>query len=334
MLAVTALLQLAAGAGMSSYAGFGKVWQAAGAFSWPWLLLVPVAQAVSFAGYYAAYHGVHAASDQARLPHRHLRAVVASSFCGLLAHGGTSLDGAALRAAGVPDEERPVLMVALAALEQGGLAVVGLLGAAVAVATGLAKPPLGLTVPWLVAPIPGFLLAGEVARWYARRPRRERGWLRPVGVFLRSVLLVRDLCLHPRRNGPAFAGIVLFWAADAAALWTALAAFGVRASPAAVAVAYATGTVVSRRGGYLGGAGLLMLVLPFALWACGVPLAAAVLSVFAYRILTVWLPAPFSIAVLPTLRELTAPAQPGSDDGPPARRRLASAAAPSGARRG
>lgn len=301
---LTAGLQLAAAAAVAGYAGYDRVWRVAGHFSWPWLLVVPAALALSFAGYYLAYQGVHATSQTRQLPWRHLRALVASSFCGLLAHGGTSLDGAALKAAGVAGEERPVSLVALAALEQGGLAVLGLLGAAAAVAAGLREPPNDLTLPWLIAPIPGFLVATAVARWWTRRTRENRGWRRPVDVFLRSVLLVGDLCLHPRRNGPAFAGIVVFWAADAAALWLALAAFAVRANPAVIAVAFATGTVVSRRGGYLGGAGLLMLILPFALWASGVPLDQAVPGVFVYRVLSVWLPAPFSAAALPTLREL------------------------------
>jgi hypothetical protein len=67
---------------------------------------------------------------------------------------------------------------------------------------------------------------------------------------------------------------------------------------------YATGMVFTRRTGPLGGAGFLALFLPLCLWYCGAPLTVAVAGVFAYRILTLWLPMPLALAFLPTLRAM------------------------------
>jgi hypothetical protein len=40
------------------------------------------------------------------------------------------------------------------------------------------------------------------------------------------VLLIRALFAHPVRHCGAIGGMALFWAGDAAAVWSALAAFG------------------------------------------------------------------------------------------------------------
>ena len=96
--------------------------------------------------------------------------------------------------------------------------------------------------------------------------------------------------------------MALFWAGDAFAVWTGLAAFGFRMDPAALVVGFATGMVFTRRTGPLAGAGILALALPVSLWYSGAPLAVAVAGVFAYRILVLWLPMPASLAFLPVLR--------------------------------
>ena len=73
---------------------------------------------------------------------------------------------------------------------------------------------------------------------------------------------------------------------------------------AAMYVGFATGMVFTRRTGPLAGAGVLALVLPLTIWVSGAPLAAAIVGVFAYRILALCLPLPVSLAVLPTLRNM------------------------------
>ena len=62
--------------------------------------------------------------------------------------------------------------------------------------------------------------------------------------------------------------------------------------------------VFTRRTGPLGGAGVLVLVLPPALWYSGAPLVAAVVGVFIYQVLFLWLPMPAALTLLPTLRAM------------------------------
>jgi uncharacterized membrane protein YbhN (UPF0104 family) len=53
---------------------------------------------------------------------------------------------------------------------------------------------------------------------------------------------------------------------------------------------YATGYALSRRTLPFAGAGAVEALLPFALTWVGVPLAPALLAVFAYRLFNLWLP--------------------------------------------
>ena len=109
---------------------------------------------------------------------------------------------------------------------------------------------------------------------------------------------------HPRRWGVALLGMALFWVADALAVWAGLATFGFQMNAAALFIGFGTGMVFTRRTGPLAGAGVLALVLPVTIWYSGAPLAAAVVGVFAYRVLSLWLPMPFSLGALPTLRAM------------------------------
>lgn len=49
---------------------------------------------------------------------------------------------------------------------------------------------------------------------------------------------------------------------------------------------------------------LLALVLPLTIWYSDAPPAVAVVGVFVYRVLALWLPMPVSLAALPTLRAM------------------------------
>jgi hypothetical protein len=68
--------------------------------------------------------------------------------------------------------------------------------------------------------------------------------------------------------------------------------------------------VFTQHTGPLGGAGVLVLVLPPALWSSGAPLAAAVAVVFIYQVLFLWLPMPPALALLPTLRAVAEQREP------------------------
>jgi uncharacterized membrane protein YbhN (UPF0104 family) len=304
LIALAVLLQLAAGTGLAYVAGFSQVSAALGNIRWGWLLALVGALFVSFAGYYCAYRGIFRVEEGPALSRRHMLAVVVAGFGGFLAHGRGALDQYALEAAGASRRDAQVRATALAGLEQGVLAV-GVCMAAIAIlVSGLAQPPADATVPWAVIPVPGFLAAFWAAGRYRARFRDHAGWRGALAAFLDSVYLIRVLFLRPHRWAPALLGMALFWAAEAFAAWAALAALGVRMNVAALVVGFGTGMVFTRRMGPLGGAGVLVLVLPPALWYSGAPLAAAVAGVFIYQVLFLWLPMPAALILRPALRAM------------------------------
>jgi hypothetical protein len=304
LIALAALLELAAGVGLAYLAGFSQVRAVLGGVDWVWLAGLAGALVVSFVGYYWAYRGIFRVEGGPVLPRRQMHAVVAAGFGGFLAHGGGALDRYALEAAGAEHSDARTRVAALAGLEYGVLSIGGC-GAAIAMlAVRLGGPPGDFTIPWAIAPIPGFLLAFWAAERYRHRFRCGGGWRGGLGCFLESIHLIRELFLHPLRWGPAVLGMALFWAADAFAVWAGLAAFGYQMNAAALIIGYATGMVFTRRTGPLAGAGILALVLPLAIWYSGAPLAVALVGVFAYRVLALWLPLPASLAFLPTLRAM------------------------------
>ena len=128
-------------------------------------------------------------------------------------------------------------------------------------------------------------------------------------MFLDAVLLIRALFARPVRHRGAIAGMALFWAGDALAVWSALAAFGFVMNGAALIVGYCTGMVFTRRIAPLAGAGTLTLILPLTIWASGAPLATAITAITACRLLG-GLSLPSALASLPVLRETSARPRP------------------------
>lgn len=304
MLVVVAVaLELAAGTGLAYVAGFSAVHAALGRVNWVWLAALCGALGVSFVGYYFAYWGIFTVAGGPALARRRLLTVAAVGFGGFLAHGGGKLDQYALESSGASQEAARVRVLALAGLEHGVLAIGGCATALAVLAAGSDIPP-DFTVPWAVAPVPGFLVAFWLARRYSGRFRGPSGWRGTVGAFLESVCLIRELFARPLRWGWGWLGMALFWAGDAFAVWAGLAAFGCALNGAALFVGFATGTVFTRRTAPLAGAGVLALVLPLALRYCGTPLAVAIAGVFTYRVLAFWLPMPASLAALPALRRM------------------------------
>lgn len=312
LLLTTLGLQLAAGIGLAYAAGFGEVEQVLGLFTWPWLLAIAGALAVSFAGYHEAYRGSFGPEWQ--LPGHRRTAVALAGFGGFLAHGATALDVAALRAGGADRRDTAVRASAFGGLEYGVMAVAGC-GAAIAVlVTGMPKPPPSFTLPWAIIPLPGFLVAFWLARRYRERLVDSTGWRKGVGIFLESIELVRELFAHPLRRHSAVLGMTVFWAGDTCAAWCGLALFGFHMDVAPLIVGFATGMVLTRRSTPLAGAGLLSVVLPVTVMLSGAPLAVAVPGMFVYQVLTLWLPTAISLATMDTLRTMM-DAAPGDQRG-------------------
>jgi hypothetical protein len=297
-------LELAAGTGLAYLAGFSQIRGVLANFDWPWLAGLFGALVLSFAGYHYAYRGIFRVEDGPTLARNQLRAVVAAGFGGFLAHGGGALDEYALEAAGAEEQEAKARVAGLGGLEHGVLAVGGTVAAIAVLAAGRSQPPMDFTLPWAIIPVPGFLVAFWLAERYRARFRGRPGWRGRLGTFLDSIHLIRELFVRPRRWWPALAGMAVFWAADAFAAWSGMAAFGYRMNAAALYVGFATGMVFTRRTGPLAGAGVLALVLPLTIWYSGAQFAVAIVGMFAYRILALLLPMPVSLAALPTLRAM------------------------------
>ncbi len=304
LLVAASLLEVAACAGLAYVAGFAHLRMALAHFRWQWLLVPLAAWSLSYVGYFFAYSGIFRVLAGPELRKRIVAAVALAGFGGFLAYRGGSLDGYALRTAGAADSDAKVRVAALAALEQGAL---GIVGCGVSIAVLLARVPgvpASATIPWVVAPVPGFLIAFWLAERYMDRFTGPSRWRAVTGTLLSSVRMIRELFAHPLRWGPAIVGMVVFWVADAVAAWAGLASFGFHMNVAALFIGFASGMLFTRRTGPMAGAGILALLLPLTISYCGAPLATAVAGVFVYRLLSIWLPAPASLAILPTLRKI------------------------------
>jgi len=296
---------LVAGTGMAYVAGFDNVADRLAAVNWLWIGLAGAAVLVGFAGYWVAYRGIYLVENGPRIAPRMMFALVAAGFGGMLSHGSGRLDRLAVRASGADEREARVRVTALSGFEYGVLAAIVFPAALVAVTLGDRIPRPSFSVPWAIAPVPGFLLAAWLAARYRDRLRSRDGVLGGVGVFLDAIHLTVLLFRHPARTGFAALGMALYWGADMFALWTTTAAFGVRMSLLAVIVAFGTGMIASRRTAPLGGAGLLGLALVPSIWyGAAVPFAAATLGVAAYQFFTLWVPLPGSLLVVPVLKTL------------------------------
>ena len=75
-------------------------------------------------------------------------------------------------------------------------------------------------------------------------------------------------------------------------------------STPALILAYATGYVLTRRSLPAGGAGVVDVLMTFALVWVGVPLAPALLGVITYRVFNFWLPVIPALAALPAVRRM------------------------------
>jgi hypothetical protein len=102
-----------------------------------------------------------------------------------------------------------------------------------------------------------------------------------------------------RSADPRMLGAIAWWACDAAVLWAMLHAFGAPPSLAVLALAYFVGQVgntIPVPGAVSGGmVGILV--------AFNVPADLALVSVFAYRAVAIWLPAPIGLVALSGLRQ-------------------------------
>jgi uncharacterized membrane protein YbhN (UPF0104 family) len=328
LLVVVASVGIAAavGLGAAHVAGVARVFRVIHHVDPVWFAVCLAAEAVAYAGYVLMLHETARVDGGPRLGLRHTAQIVAAGFGAFFAasaSGGFKVDYLALRNAGARRKEALARVLGLGMLEYSILAPAAL-GAALAIIFDFGKQPdPSLTLPWL-AVVPGF----AVAVWLTH-PRRRRltdardcGRVR-VGVahLVAGLTILRKLTVAPHRYGAAFVGCALYWAGEIGCLWAALTAFHAHVPVPAVILAYATGYVVTRRSLPAGGVGVAEAFLTVSLYWLGVPLAAAVVGVFAYRIFNFWLALVPAFAAAPAMRVLRANMEQADDE--LARERLA-----------
>ena len=289
---------------VADLAGLDTLRRAASHFDPRWLLICAAGQVAGYLGYALALRNVAQVDGGPRLS---IGSTARTAAAGFGVHGASHVSGGfavdywALRRAGLERGQAIARVTCLGTLEWAVLAPAGLASAVVLLAAG-ANIQGSVTWPWLLV-VPG--LVG--ALWATAPHRRDRladslarGRIR--GAFGHGVtgfVMVRSLAKRPRRHTPALLGIALFIAGDMACLWAALMAFSVEVPLASLVLAYATGSVASRRSLPAGGAGIVEVLMTFALVWVGVPLAPAVAGVLLHRLVSFWLPLVPSLALHP-----------------------------------
>jgi uncharacterized membrane protein YbhN (UPF0104 family) len=303
LITLAAILSSAALIGLTLSVGVVKVLTGLVHPRWEWLAIAVLGEVVAYLGYIAAYREVASADDGAELEVPKAAALVATGF-GVFVHGGGfALDREALKRAGLSEAEARRRVLGLGALEYAVLAPMTVV-AAVIVLWRHQEISSSLTVPWIIGvPVGAAVFLPAV---YFRDRISRLPWIgRPVAHALDALRLVLGLLGSPRRHGLALVGTLAYWAGDIFCLWATLHAFSAHPPPIAqLVVGYATGYALTRRALPLGGAGIVETMLPFALGWVGIALAPALLAVFAYRLINLWLPMIPALAGLPTLNRL------------------------------
>ncbi|HEX6787694.1 MAG TPA: lysylphosphatidylglycerol synthase domain-containing protein [Gaiellaceae bacterium] len=319
LVVVAGVLAGAALIGLAWVAGFHKVLTGLVHPHWLWLGIAVVGEAAAYAGYTAAYAEVARAEDGAELGAPTAAALVAVGF-GVFVHGGGfALDRTALQHAGLPETEARRRVLGLAVLEYAVLAPATLVAAVIVLLFHNSISP-SLTVPWILGVPIGAAIALPAVR-YRKNVARWRFVGASLAHALNALSLVLGILRRPGTYRLALPGTLVYWAGDIFCLWAMLHAFSAHPPPIAqLIVGYATGYALTRRALPLGGAGIVEALLPFALSWLGIALSPALLAVFAYRLVNLWLPIVPALAGLPTLRSLER-GRAGSKRGTPSEHR-------------
>ena len=300
-LVAASVLALATLFALSEVAGFEPVLRRLLHVHPIWFLAALGAEVVAYIGYTIGYREVARVDEGPGLDHGRAAAAVAAGFGPFVTQGGFAIDLHAFRMTGISDREARVRVLGLGALEYAVLAPAACIASIQLLASGRAhEVSMGLTLPWAVAVPVGFA-AALWAMGYRHRFRHQ-GWLQDgIAQMLDSIHVLK--CLFARRHLAGPLGTAVYWFGEILCLWACLHAFGHGApSVALLLIGYATGYALTRRTLPLGGAGAVEALLPFALSWTGVPLAAAILAVFTYRVFNFWLPVLPAVVGLRTLR--------------------------------
>jgi uncharacterized membrane protein YbhN (UPF0104 family) len=283
------VLALGAAVGISWAAGFESVLRELRHIDPIWLPVAFGMELAAYLGYVVAYREVVRVEGGPRLGLGRAGAIVAAGFGVFVIRGGFVVDRQALEAAGMNPREARARVLGLGALEYAVLAPAAALAAVILLARGSTHPSLGFTLPWVIAVPLGF--AAAFAALARRHQVGEKGrWRSVLRHALDAVQMLKSLAVQGAEYGGAFFGTTLYWVGDVGCLWACLRAFHDSPDLAALVIGYATGYALSRRTLPLAGAGSVEALVSFALAWAGIPLAKAILAVFAYRIFNLWLP--------------------------------------------
>ena len=299
-LIAASVLALATLFALSEVAGFERVWDHMRHVDPIWFLVAFGAEIVAYLGYVIGYREVSRVEEGPPMGHGRAAALVAAGFGPFVTQGGFALDLHAFKQTGISDREARVRVLGLGALEYALLAPAACIASIQLLASGAHTPNIGLTLPWAIAVPVGFV----AALWAMghRQRFRGKGYLKDgLAQALESIYVLK--CLFVRRHIAGPVGAAVYWFGEIVCLWACLHAFAHGApNVALLLVGYATGYALTRRTLPLGGAGAVEALLPFALTWTGVPLAAAVLAVFTYRIFNFWLPVVPAVVGLRAMR--------------------------------
>jgi uncharacterized membrane protein YbhN (UPF0104 family) len=262
-----------------------------------WVLVALAGEALSFAGFSLALRELAGFEGGPRLGvFRSVRLVFASLGAARAVAGGGPAAIAVLygglRRTGAGRDAAAIRVVALYALLFGTFGAGAWLAAVLTLAEGHGLALPHLTLPWLIG-VPLVVAAAALVRAHepAPSPRRLVRFIRRAAADAAAgLLVVRRIVAHPRAEAAALAAAVLYWAGDALCLWAALRAFDLSLPPRLLVLAYATGYLATLLPLPLGGFGVVETVTTLALRGVGVPLAAGLLAVLAYRAINFWLP--------------------------------------------
>ena len=249
-----------------------------------WIVLIACAELIAYPAYVIAYRSIACVHGHAPLSLPLVARVVVAGFGPFAIGGGFGLDKEALYALQEDEHSARVRVLGLGALEWAVLAPATCATAIYLIVTGDKVPP-SLLWPWAIGVPVGFGFAlwasapGRIER-IASLAGKRREWLLSA---LEGVGVLRTLIAKPRKYAGAWLGTMLYWAADIAAFYGGLQAFGLNLSAGRVIIAYATGYIATRRSLPLGGAGVTEALMTYSLHWLGAPLAPALAAVVAYR---------------------------------------------------
>jgi uncharacterized membrane protein YbhN (UPF0104 family) len=315
VVAIALLLAVGSATGLGEDAGFGEVLDSLRRIDPTWLAVCFGGEVLAYFGYILAYRETARVEGGPTLDFTHIGKIVSAGFGPFFAAraaGGFAVDYSALRNAGLRPADAMARVLGLNALEYAVLAPAALAAALTLLVSEDTHVPLSMTVPWLLV-VPGI----AAALWISQPSRstrlagsRDGGRVsRAMAHGVAGVTILRRLLGRPQQHGAGLAGAILYWTGDILCLWAGLRAFHVGVAVASLVIAYATGYALTRRSMPAGGPGAVEAFLTFALVWVGVPLAPALLGVFAYRLFNFWLALVPALAVLPTVRRFESAAE-------------------------